>query len=108
MNDVQPDDRKRPIELGIQRYLIAGLSASLLFLGGAGSLAAVSKIAGEVIGTGKLVVDSNVKAVQHLKGGIVSEILVKEGDTVKAGDVVVRLDDTVHPGRPCYSRRTAL
>ena len=42
-----------PIELGIQRYLIAGLSASLLFLGGAGSLAAVSKIAGAVIGTGK-------------------------------------------------------
>ena len=36
-----------------------------------------------------------MKTVQHLKGGIVSEILVKEGDTVKAGDVVVRLDDTV-------------
>ena len=36
-----------------------------------------------------------MKTVQHLKGGTVSEILVKEGDTVKAGDVVVRLDDTV-------------
>jgi HlyD family secretion protein len=42
-----------------------------------------------------VVVDSNVKKVQHPTGGVVGEVRVRDGDTVKAGDVVVRLDDTV-------------
>ena len=40
-------------------------------------------------------VDSNVKKVQHPTGGVVGELRAKDGDIVKAGDVVVRLDDTV-------------
>ena len=48
-----------------------------------------------MIAPGKLVVDSNVKKVQHPTGGVVGELRVRDGDQVKAGDIVVRLDDTV-------------
>jgi HlyD family secretion protein len=41
-----------------------------------------------------IVVDSSVKKVQHPTGGVVSELRVKEGDRVKAGDILVRLDET--------------
>jgi membrane fusion protein, type I secretion system len=47
-----------------------------------------------VIAQGSIVVDSSVKKVQHLSGGIVKEIRVREGDRVKAGDILVRLDET--------------
>ena len=47
-----------------------------------------------MVAQGSLVVDSNVKKVQHLSGGIVKEIRVREGDHVKAGDILVRLDET--------------
>lgn len=43
---------------------------------------------------GYVAVKSHRKTVQHLDGGIVSELLVKDGDFVKAGDVMIRLDDT--------------
>src|SRR5262249_37175748 len=42
-----------------------------------------------------LVVDGNVKRVQHPTGGVVGEIRARDGDRVKAGDLLVRLDDTV-------------
>ena len=53
------------------------------------------KLSGALIAPGSVVVDSNVKKVQHPTGGIVGELRVRDGDRVKAGDVVVRLDDTV-------------
>jgi len=59
-----------------------------------GVWAATTPIAGAVIASGLVVVESNIKKVQHPSGGIVAEILVKNGDRVAAGDVVVRLDDT--------------
>lgn len=78
----------------IQRYLVAGLATCLLLVGGVGGLAAVTKMSGAVIASGRLVVDSNVKKVQHPTGGVVGEIRVREGDLVKAGDILVRLDET--------------
>ena len=51
--------------------------------------------AGAVIAPGTVVVDSNVKKVQHPTGGIVGEIRVQDGDRVEAGDLLVRLDETV-------------
>jgi HlyD family secretion protein len=47
-----------------------------------------------VIAQGLLVVDSNVKKIQHPTGGVVGEVRVRDGDHVKAGDIVVRLDET--------------
>ncbi|WP_054309939.1 HlyD family type I secretion periplasmic adaptor subunit [Mesorhizobium sp. 1M-11] len=78
----------------IRRYLVAGVATCLLLVGGVGGLAAVTKMSGAVIASGRLVVDSNVKKVQHPTGGVVGEIRVREGDLVKAGDVLVRLDET--------------
>jgi HlyD family secretion protein len=52
-------------------------------------------ISGALIAPGSIVVDSNVKKVQHPTGGIVGELRVRDGDRVKEGDIVVRLDDTV-------------
>jgi HlyD family secretion protein len=62
--------------------------------GGIGGWAAMTEVSGAVIAPGRLVVESNVKKVQHATGGIVSTLSAREGAYVTAGDVVVRLDDT--------------
>lgn len=79
----------------IRRLNVVGFAALAVTLGGFGVWASASEIAGAVIAPGVVVVESNVKKVQHPTGGIVGEILVKEGSVVQAGDVVMRLDDTV-------------
>ena len=76
------------------RILSAGITAVALLGLGVGGWAATTELAGAVVAAGTLVVDSNVKKVQHPIGGIISELLVHNGDVVKAGQVIVRLDDT--------------
>ena len=63
-------------------------------VGGVGGWAAFTEIGGAVISSGQLVVESDVKKVQHPVGGVVGELRVREGDHVKAGDILVRLDET--------------
>jgi HlyD family secretion protein len=77
-----------------RRNLVVGFAAMFLLLVGVGGWAATTEISGAVIASGKLAVDSNVKKVQHPTGGIVGELLVREGDRVSQGDVLVRLDST--------------
>ena len=79
----------------IRYHQVVGLVVVALLLGGVGSWAATTDISGAVIAPGVLVVDSYVKKVQHPTGGIVGEILARNGDQVKAGDLLLRLDDTV-------------
>lgn len=55
--------------------------------------AATASLAGGAVMNGRLAVDGNRKTIQHLEGGIVGEILVKEGDEVAAGQILVRLHD---------------
>jgi HlyD family secretion protein len=74
---------------------VAGLVIVLILAGGVGGWAGTMKLTGALIAPGSVVVDSNVKKVQHPTGGIVGEVRVRDGDRVKSGDVVVRLDDTV-------------
>jgi HlyD family secretion protein len=66
-----------------------------LLAGGVGGLAATTELSGAVIAPGSLVVDTNVKKVQHPTGGVVGELRVRDGDRVKSGDIVVRLDETI-------------
>ena len=80
---------------GIRANILFGLAVSVLLVGGIGAWAATTKLAGAVIASGTVVVESNAKKVQHQTGGIVGEILVREGDRVSAGDVIVRLDETM-------------
>lgn len=82
-------------ERTIRRYLLAAVLSCCFLVGGVGGLAAMIELAGAVIASGTLVVDSRVKKVQHPSGGVVDKINVREGDIVKAGDVLVRLDETV-------------
>jgi membrane fusion protein, type I secretion system len=78
----------------IQRHIVFGTAIVAFILFGIGGWAATMELGGAVVAQGSLVVDSNVKKVQHLSGGIVKEIRVREGDHVKAGDILVRLDET--------------
>ena len=79
----------------IRHHQLVGLVVVGLLVGVVGSWAATTSISGAVIAPGTLVVDSNVKKVQHPTGGIVGEILARDGDHVEAGQVVLRLDDTM-------------
>jgi len=79
----------------IQRHLWAGIALLIVLCGGVGGWAATTEIAGAVIAPGILVVDTNVKKVQHPTGGVVGEIRARDGDRVSIGDIVVRLDETV-------------
>jgi HlyD family secretion protein len=79
----------------IRRHLICGIAIVALLAGGVGGLAATTELEGAVIASGLVVVDSNVKKVQHPSGGVVGELRVRDGDKVKAGDIVVRLDETI-------------
>lgn len=88
MSEVDPRQTMRRLEL-------AGYALILLLFGGAGVWATTTHIAGAVIAPGTIVVQSNVKKVQHPTGGVVAKIFVHDGDRVVAGQVLVRLDDTV-------------
>ncbi|EAQ03711.1 type I secretion membrane fusion protein, HlyD family protein [Pseudooceanicola batsensis HTCC2597] len=77
-----------------RRPLTIGLITLLLLVGGFGSWSVFTQISGAVIAGGQLEVDRNRQVVQHLDGGVVTEILVDEGDLVESGQLLVRLDDT--------------
>src|SRR3954465_7411295 len=96
------NQNRSPAQRAIRRHLLAGVAAVTILAGGVGGLAATTEISGAVIAAGQLVVDSSVKKVQHPTGGVVGalggavgELRVRDGDHVKAGDIVVRLDETV-------------
>jgi HlyD family secretion protein len=71
-----------------------GMRTVVLLCGGliAGSL--LFSISGAVVTSGIVAVDGDYKTVQHLEGGIVSKILVRNGDRVKDGQILIRMDDT--------------
>ncbi|WP_138464495.1 HlyD family type I secretion periplasmic adaptor subunit [Poseidonocella sp. HB161398] len=79
-------------EDGIARPLVRAAAVIGLAAAGAGLWLAQAPVSGAVVAEGRFKVDGEVKAVQHLEGGIVREIRVRNGDRVAAGDVLVRLD----------------
>ena len=85
---------ERQLDRSLLRHVMAGVAAIAFLSIGVGGWASTTDIAGAVIANGQLVVETSVKKVQHPTGGIVGELYVREGDHVKAGDVVVRLDET--------------
>jgi len=74
------------------RHVVVGFIGLLVLVGGFGTWAVTAQISGAVVATGRIEVDRNRQIVQHRGGGVVSEILVDEGDAVKAGDLLIRLD----------------
>ena len=79
----------------IRRHVLAVGMAGGLVVGGFGGWVTKAELSGAVVASGALVVDSNVKKVQHPTGGVVGELRVRDGVRVRAGDVVIRLDETV-------------
>jgi HlyD family secretion protein len=79
----------------IQVHLIIGLAMVVVLVVGLGGWASTAEISGALIAPGQIVVETNVKKVQHPTGGVVGELLARDGDKVRAGQIVVRLDDTV-------------
>jgi HlyD family type I secretion membrane fusion protein len=71
-----------------------GVAIVALFFGGLGSWAALAPLAGAIVAEGVVKVEANRQAVQHLDGGLVRQILVKEGELVKQDQVLLRLDET--------------
>jgi HlyD family secretion protein len=90
MPALTPDPRH-----SLRRINLIGIVALLVMFGGFGVWAATTQISGAVIAPGIVVVETNIKKVQHPTGGVIGEILVRDGQIVNAGDIVMRLDDTV-------------
>jgi HlyD family secretion protein len=79
----------------IRFNLCGGAAVAFLLVGGIGVWASTTELSGAVLASGTTVVESSVKKVQHLTGGVVARLFVREGDKVHGGDVLVQLDDTV-------------
>jgi HlyD family secretion protein len=79
---------------GTEPWVRFGTRTVLGLLGGLFLFLALVSISGAVVTAGNVTVRGNYKTVQHLDGGIVSKIYVQNGDLVKAGDVLLKLEDT--------------
>jgi S-layer protein transport system membrane fusion protein len=81
-----------PTNWRVMMHVAAGIIVfTFVFLGG---WSAVAHIDSAVVADGTIAVESNRKTIQHLEGGIVREILVRDGDVVHQGDTLLRLDPT--------------
>ncbi|HEX2890788.1 HlyD family type I secretion periplasmic adaptor subunit [Vineibacter terrae] len=87
------DISQAPNDSGFWSAAAGWLIIAVLF-GGLGSWSVIAPLNGAVVANGVVKVEGNRKSVQHLDGGIVKELRVKEGDRVSAGDVLIVLDDT--------------
>jgi epimerase transport system membrane fusion protein len=76
-------------------HIMLGVTIIAAFLGLAAGWSVLAPLESAVVAPGVIVVDSHVKTVQHLEGGIVESIAVREGDKVKAGDLLITLQDTM-------------
>ncbi|WP_366915563.1 HlyD family type I secretion periplasmic adaptor subunit [uncultured Lentibacter sp.] len=74
------------------RPLFVGFFALFVLVAGFGGWAVFSSLAGAIVAQGRVEVEQNRQIVQHLDGGVVADILVKEGDSVTAGQTLITLD----------------
>ena len=74
-----------------RKAAVSGYVLIILTFGVAGGWAAVAKLDSAVVAGGFVAVDTNRKVVQHYEGGIIDEILIKEGDSVQEGQVLFRI-----------------
>ncbi|QSZ58902.1 HlyD family type I secretion periplasmic adaptor subunit [Rhizobium sp. ZX09] len=88
-------DEWQTLRRSIRNHIFVGGLGFLTLVGVFGGWAVGTEIVGAVIAQGSLVVETSLKKVQHPVGGVVSELAVRDGDRVKAGDVVMRIDATM-------------
>ncbi len=85
---------EKQVTRSLRRHVMAGVATVVFLSVGVAGWASTQSISGAVVTPGQLIVETSVKKVQHPTGGVVGELLVQEGSRVKAGNVVVRLDET--------------
>lgn len=88
------DTQDAKVRRGLGRRLIAGYVVTVIFLFGILGYAAMAEIRGAVIAPGSIVVEGNIRKIQHQDGGSVAAILVRNGQKVQADDLLVRLNET--------------
>ncbi len=100
--DIEPKEKKDQapevlpdLPTNVGKPLRTGLLVLLLGFGGFFAWAALAPIDSGVPANGSVTLDGRRKTVQHLSGGVIKSILVKEGDAVKEGDMLIRMDDAV-------------
>jgi HlyD family type I secretion membrane fusion protein len=87
-----PKHEPPPYPTEVRPVLLCGWLVIAGVFGGFGTWAAFAPLSSAAIAPGIVVVDSNRKSVQHLEGGVIREILVRDGDVVEQGQVLLRLD----------------
>jgi HlyD family secretion protein len=88
------DTQDANVRRGLKRRLRAGYVVTAIFLFGIVGYAALVDIRGAVIAPGNMVVEGNIRRIQHQDGGSVAAILVRNGQKVDAGDLLVRMNET--------------
>ena len=78
----------------IRRHILIGIFLAIGFGGTAAAWSLMAELSGAVVASGTVVVETNLKRVQHPTGGVVGALFVQEGDHVEAGQLVLRLDET--------------
>ncbi len=82
-------------DVALQQLWRRGLSFIAVFAGFMALWSIATTVSSAVVAPGQFMVDTNVKKIQHPTGGVVGQLLVREGDRVAEGDLLVRLDETV-------------
>jgi HlyD family secretion protein len=80
---------------GVRSALVGGLAVVAVLILGGGLWAGTATLAGAVLASGTVVVESNVKKVQHATGGTIGRIYVEDGDEVQQGALLIKLDETI-------------
>ncbi len=81
-------------DFGVKSRVYIGAATACLLVFALGGWAAKAELTGAVLAPGQIKVEKDLRAVQHLDGGIIKEIAVRKGDEIKADQLLFRLDDT--------------
>lgn len=82
------------IALEVRRLILISAAILAAFFGVLGLWSVITELYGAVVAQGVIKVEANVKLVQHVEGGVVKRIFVKEGQHVRLGDLILELEDT--------------
>lgn len=94
--------------LSIKRHIIIGGAVIGAIVPGVGGWMALTEIEGAVMAPGTVVVETSIKSVQHPVGGVVNQILARDGDIVRQGDVLMRLDASAANASLAITKRSLL
>ena len=97
---------KRPSQISLERHLRNSSIAAIFLVGGMGYVGATSELSGAVVAIGSLVVETNIKKIQHPTGGIVAELYAREGDRVEVYRVLTADPKTARRKRVQKTRET--